>query len=107
MIPQWPEGPPLDITVLARHIQQLFLEQWRESERNTRREFESAIMVTPPGETPRIDFSVSVFAASHLGDRVIELLQAYDYGRTQHIEFLKKQLMEYIVLYPRPFIIEK
>ena len=73
----WPEMPPLDITATARAIAELWREELMKLERQT-------------GEP--IYWRIPVGTAC-VNDRIIEILMAYDEGRTRHLAFLKGELM--------------
>lgn len=93
----WPEMPPLDITLVARHIQQIWHETVMAAEHEARCQAECASEAGIPLPPHRWLFPIQ----NEVGSKIMEILKAYDEGRTRQIEFLKKELAHAHNLMPR------
>lgn len=82
--------PPLDIANAATAISHVWRDQMHELELQN-------------GQT----VCVPIRSAGIVRDRVVEILKAYDYGRTQHIRWLTEELIRLHECLPGPSIIVK
>lgn len=80
------EMPPLDITVAARAI----AAAWEESIRQVELRAGGMYVLDVTTEPLRM---LGPHAAMRFAERVIDILKTYDEGRSQHIKFLRDELI--------------
>jgi hypothetical protein len=84
----WPELPPPDITALVRSIQALWLNEMRQMECALRDDWRDGIA---EGRLP--EYRVTINHGAALYQRIVELVTAYDFGRTEHLKWLQEELI--------------
>ena len=97
----WLDCPPLDISVVARHVAFIMSEVLDTAARDMKEAFRRGFPIEG------IDLRVPLNAERSTYDKVVELLRQYDEGRTRHIAFLKGELIRLHSLMPStPFMIK-
>ena len=80
--------------MLARHVQQIFIEGMRDVEVASRCEWDACVSMLPPEQRPNLNLYLPIhIGADVVGQRIIELLESYDKGRTEHLKFMKSELI--------------
>lgn len=96
---------PLDIRVASDRISHLWIMATREQKAKARHDYEACQRM---GLEPRFEFTEDFREAGKLRDGIIEILKAYDEGRTRHLQFLKSELMRlHRIMLPNPIIVER
>lgn len=96
---------PLDIRVASDRISHLWMMATREQEAKARHDYEACQRM---GLEPRFEFTEDFREAGKLRDGIIEILKAYDEGRTRHLQLLKSELIRlHRIMPPNPSIMER